>query len=110
MSKWALGLKVDFVYATKNKNSLSAARKLFDEFIPKFGFPTRFHSDQGGEFTSDMFRDLNKLAGIKASTTTPYHPQGNGACERMNRVLIGMLRSLAEIQKNKWMGKGSWRE
>jgi transposase InsO family protein len=90
------------VYATKNKSSKSAAQKIFNEFVMKFGFPTRIHSDCGGEFTSDLFKELNRLAGIKTSTTTPYHPMGNGKVERFNRTLINMLKSIPEPEKKNW--------
>ena len=89
-------------YATKDKSAKSAAAMLFNDFFPKFGFAAKIHHDQGKEFNNSLFLELRRLSGMDMSCTTPYHPQGNGACERMNRVLIGMLRSLADVQKNKW--------
>ena len=89
-------------YATKDKSSKTAARKLYQEYIPRFGFPTRIHHDQGREFHNSLFQELHRLAGIKSSTTTPYHPMGNGGVERINRTLINMLKALPEDQKGKW--------
>ena len=89
-------------YGTKDKSGVSAAAKLFNDFFPKFGFPTKIHHDLGGEFNNTLFKELHRLSGVDISCTTPYHPQGNGACERMNKTLIGMLRSLADVQKSKW--------
>ena len=34
-----------------------------------------FRSDNGGEFTSDEFKELRRDSGIKRELTTPYNPQ-----------------------------------
>ena len=90
------------VYATRNKSTKAAADKLFNEFILQFGYPERIHHDQGGEFNSGLFRELHHLTGIKPSNTTPYHPMGNGQCERFNRTLCNMLKSLSRPEKLEW--------
>ena len=90
------------IYATKHKDSKSAADKLFNQYIMQFGWPERIHHDQGGEFTSDLFDDLHELTGIRASRTTPYHPQGDGQVERLNRKVINMLRAMPATAKKDW--------
>lgn len=42
------------------------------------------------------------LYGIGKSRTTPYHPAGNGRVERMNQTILGMLRSLAREDQERW--------
>ena len=90
------------VYALKNKSTRGAADKLFNHYIMQFGWPTKIHSDKGGEFTSKLFEELQKLTGIIPSKTTPYHPQGNGKAERFNRTLCNMLKTLSDRGKKDW--------
>ncbi|XP_021361933.1 uncharacterized protein LOC110455850 [Mizuhopecten yessoensis] len=51
---------------------------------------------------SRLMKELCAINGMEKSNTTPYHPMGNGLCERFNRMLLGMLGTLSEDKKQNW--------
>ena len=89
-------------YPCNNQTAFTVAKKLWEEFIPHYGFPTTILTDQGKCFEGHLIRGWCKLAGITKIRTTPYHPQTNGQCERFNQTLIRMCRTLEEEQKDDW--------
>ena len=89
-------------YPSKTQTAQATARLFWDNFICHYGFPEKFISDQGRNFESDLIKELCKIAGVQKLHTTPYHPQGNGQCERFNSTLCNMLGTLSEEEKSDW--------
>ena len=74
-------MKYTRAYVTKNQKALTAAKTLYEGFICIFRAPKRILTDQGKAFTSEVVEQLCSQFGISQSTTTAYHPQGNGQVE-----------------------------
>ena len=62
---------------------------------------TKIHSDQVANFESQLIQELLLIAGVKKSRTTTYHPMGNGAVERFNRILGSMIQGATSENKAK---------
>jgi transposase InsO family protein len=56
-------------------------------WISRFGVPETFTSDCGQQFTSNRWFQLCEMLNISHRQTTAYHPESNGAVERLHRRL-----------------------
>jgi len=87
---------------TKNQTAKTTAIALVDLFVNHYGLPHRLHSDNGANFTSNVIKEMCKMLGIERSTTTVYHPSGNGQTEKFNKTLLDMLATLSDTKKSHW--------
>ena len=56
-------------YATTNKSGTTAARKIYGDFVLRFGLPSQILHDQGREFENNLFAELERLNGVKKLRT-----------------------------------------
>lgn len=69
------------------------AKELLNNWFSIYGIPKYITTDQGRQFESKLFAEINKLFGIKHTRTTAYHPQCNGLIERFHRTLKTAIKT-----------------
>ena len=89
-------------YVTNNHTVCTTACILYNEFFSVFGFPRRLMSDQASEFTGQVISELCDLLGVTKIRTSPYHPQTNGAIERVHQTLRRMIARMDPEKRAKW--------
>ncbi|NJI21328.1 DDE-type integrase/transposase/recombinase, partial [Aeromonas veronii] len=71
------------------------ARLFVDMVFKHHGMPTDIVSDRDPRFTAHLWQEVFTLLGSQLSMSTADHPQTDGQTERVNRVLVDMLKSYA---------------
>ena len=77
-------------FPEKNISAVTLAKKVMDEYICRQGL----HSVQGANVEGAVFKGLCDLLKAAKTRTTPYHPQGDGQVERLNKSLVKILGGL----------------
>lgn len=80
----------------------AVAQRLFERHYPVHGIPTAITSDRGPQFVSDLWRHYCKLLNIEQRLSTAYHPQTDGATERMNQEIQKMIRIWTTYTQEDW--------
>jgi transposase InsO family protein len=60
-----------------------------------FQVPKTITSNRGPQFTSNLWSQLCSMLNIAHRQTTAYHPESNGAVERLHRRLKDAIRARA---------------
>ncbi len=98
-AKWILTCRDAFskwpeAYALKDTTSKTIIKTLEREIFARYRYPEAIHSDQGPQFTSQLFKQLQAALGIRITDTMGYNPKSNGQVERIHRDLNTILRAL----------------
>ena len=94
-----------------DKPTAAAAIQCLNSLFTLFGPPSSIHSDRGSQFESAEFKNFLKRWNITKTRTTPFHPSGNGQCERFNGIIwkTVQLRLCQEnLSADKWESQLSY--
>ena len=81
-----------------NIEAATVAETLCREFIARYGAPLSIHTDQGTQFTSELFQHLCETLCIEKMRTTTYRPQSDGQAERNIKTIVTMLATIVKEQ------------
>ncbi|UYV80156.1 hypothetical protein LAZ67_18001842, partial [Cordylochernes scorpioides] len=85
------------------KNTAQAVTQCLDKIIKSVNSINTILTDNGKNFISKEFNKFLSLQGIKHTYTSPYHPQCNGICEKLNDTIMTKLRiAVLEKPRCKW--------
>ncbi|KAE9162993.1 hypothetical protein PF005_g30626 [Phytophthora fragariae] len=86
----------------KSVTAPQAAQLFVDNVFRNHGLPEAFVSDRDPRFVSHFWQHLFCLLGTRLDMSTADHPQTDGQTERVNRVLVDILRSVCAAEPTKW--------
>jgi len=74
----------------------------YHNIIRLHGVPEAIISDRDVRFNSEFWKSLCKQLGTEIRLSTAFHPQADGQTERVNRILIELLRSMVDEAQSDW--------
>ena len=88
--------------AIPDKETITVAKALLDQWILRHGFYEQVVSDHGGEFVSEVMDDLNKILRTRHHVISPYSPHVNGQVERVHSIMGKYLKTYCENTPAEW--------
>jgi transposase InsO family protein len=90
--------------------AISVARAFFMDIVRLHGFPESIVSDRDPVFTSNIWKELFKLAGVQLRMSTAFHPQTDGQSEAVNKTIAMYLRRITGDRPRAWLDWLPWAE
>ncbi|KAJ1171254.1 hypothetical protein NDU88_003124 [Pleurodeles waltl] len=89
-------------YPTRRNDSLTVAKILLRELIPRFGFPISLESDRGSHFNNEVIKLLCAALNIEQKLHCSYRPEASGLVEQMNGTLKSRMAKICASTNLKW--------
>jgi transposase InsO family protein len=90
---------------TKSIDTERVGDILFQKLLTKHGKPNKMISNRGPQLVSNSMIAVLELMGIKSSLSTAFHPQTDGATERVNQEIQAYLWIFCMVNPDTWAGK-----
>jgi transposase InsO family protein len=73
------------------------------DIVHLHSFPDSIVSDRDPVFTSNIWRELFKLAGVTLRMSTAFHPQTDGQSEAVNKSITMYLCCITGDRPRAWL-------
>ena len=91
----------------KDTSAKVCAQAFLLHHVALYGIPQACTSDQGSNFVSEIFKEMQQDLGIEIKRTPIYWPQANGLLERSHQTLKNSIKAelieMGELYQDKWM-------
>lgn len=87
-TKWLVAVPLSKISAE------NVSKAFLHHWIYKFGSPAAAHTDQGKQFSSNLYDVMLNNFNIQTSFSSIYHKKGNSIIERVHRTLKDRLRTM----------------
>jgi hypothetical protein len=78
--------------AVMSSTTASQTIEVLRSWFARFGIPKELVSDNGPQFTSELFAEFLRCNGVKHTLTPPYSPQTNGSGEKSVQIVKSTLK------------------
>ena len=96
---------VHLVALKMSATAVEVADRYLKEIVRLHGVASSIVSDRDPRFTSAFWAEVHRLLGTKLMMSTSFHPQTDGATERVNRVINSILRAVIQPDQSDWCEK-----
>jgi hypothetical protein len=74
----------------------------YNNIVRLHGVPEAIISDRDVRFNNEFWKSLCQQLGTEIRLTSAFHPEADGQTERVNRILIELLRSMVDEAQSDW--------
>ena len=96
LSKYVVAVPIE------KQDAETVARAFVEKIVLTYGTPQILQTDQGANFTSEVFRNTCKILKIRKIQSTAFHPESHESFERSHRVLAEYLRHYVREDQTNW--------
>jgi hypothetical protein len=90
------------LYGIQNTQATTAANKIVEEWICRFGIMDQILSDGGKSYQSKLLEAIYEFLDIEKLKTTPFHPQCDGKSENVIKTVKEMITAYIDEDQEDW--------